>query len=86
VVTGGAGFLGSHICERLLDDGHGVICIDNFLTGSPANIEHLTSRPRLQLVHADITDYAHVLGDVDLVIHFASPVSPIDYLGCRSRP
>jgi dTDP-glucose 4,6-dehydratase len=80
VVTGGAGFLGSHICERLLDDGHGVVCIDNFLTGSPANVEHLTSRPRFQLVRADITNYVHVPGDVDLVFHFASPASPIDYL------
>jgi dTDP-glucose 4,6-dehydratase len=80
VVTGGAGFLGSHICERLLDDGHGVVCIDNFLTGSPANVEHLTSRPHFRLVHASITDYVHVPGDVDLVFHFASPASPIDYL------
>jgi dTDP-glucose 4,6-dehydratase len=80
VVTGGAGFLGSHICERLLDDGHGVVCIDNFLTGSPENVEHLTSRPQFRLVKASITDYVHVSGDVDLVFHFASPASPIDYL------
>jgi dTDP-glucose 4,6-dehydratase len=80
VVTGGAGFLGSHLCERLLDDGHDVVCLDNFLTGTPANVAHLLERDGFRLVRADVTDYVHVAGDVDVVLHFASPASPIDYL------
>jgi len=80
VVTGGAGFLGSHLCERLLDDGCEVVALDNFLTGSPANVEHLLERDGFRLVRADITDYLHVPGPVDQVLHFASPASPIDYL------
>ncbi len=80
VVTGGAGFLGSHLCQRLLADGCEVVAIDNFLTGSPANVEHLLEHERFRLVRADITDYLHVPGPVDQVLHFASPASPIDYL------
>ncbi|TDD23746.1 SDR family oxidoreductase [Kribbella turkmenica] len=80
VVTGGAGFLGSHLCERLLADGHRVICLDNFLTGVPANVEHLMPNPDFTLTRCDITDFLHVPGPVDLVLHFASPASPIDYL------
>ena len=80
VVTGGAGFLGSHLCARLLDDGYDVVCLDNFLTGSPHNIEHLLERPGFRLVRADVSDYVHVTGPVDAVLHFASPASPIDYL------
>ena len=80
VVTGGAGFLGSHLCERLLDDGYDVVCLDNFLTGSPRNVEHLLQRPGFRLVRADVSDYLHVTGPVDAVLHFASPASPIDYL------
>ena len=80
VVTGGAGFLGSHLCTRLLDDGCEVIALDNFLTGTPANVEHLMERDGFRLVRADITDYVHVPGPVDEVLHFASPASPIDYL------
>jgi dTDP-glucose 4,6-dehydratase len=80
VVTGGAGFLGSHICERLLADGWDVVCIDNFLTGSPANVEHLLPNPRFRMIRANVTDYVHVAGDVDVIYHFASPASPIDYL------
>jgi dTDP-glucose 4,6-dehydratase len=80
VVTGGAGFLGSHLCERLLDDGYAVTCIDNFVTGDPRNVEHLLGDPRFRLLNVDIADYVHVPGDVDLVLHFASPASPIDYL------
>jgi dTDP-glucose 4,6-dehydratase len=79
-VTGGAGFLGSHLCERLLGDGCEVVALDNFLTGTPANLEHLTENERFRLVRADITDYIHVPGPVDAVLHFASPASPIDYL------
>src|SRR3954466_6158297 len=80
VVTGGAGFLGSHICERLLNDGWEVVCIDNFLTGTPANVEHLLSNPQFRMMRANVTDYVHVPGDVDVIYHFASPASPIDYL------
>jgi len=80
VVTGGAGFLGSHICERLLADGWEVVCIDNFLTGSPANVEHLLQNPGFRMMRANVTDYVHVPGDVDVIYHFASPASPIDYL------
>ncbi|WP_131748439.1 UDP-glucuronic acid decarboxylase family protein [Frankia sp. Cppng1_Ct_nod] len=80
VVTGGAGFLGSHLCERLLDEGHEVVCLDNLLTGTAENVAHLTERERFRLVRCDVTDYVHVAGQVDYVLHFASPASPIDYL------
>ena len=80
VVTGGAGFLGSHLCERLLADGCEVVALDNFLTGSPANVEHLMHDPAFRLVRCDVTDFVHVTGRVDLVLHFASPASPLDYL------
>ena len=73
VVTGGAGFLGSHLCEALLARGDEVVCLDNFLTGSPANVAHLTPNPRFRLVRSDVTDYLHVGGPVDIVLHFASP-------------
>jgi dTDP-glucose 4,6-dehydratase len=80
VVTGGAGFLGSHLCEQLLQAGTEVHCLDNFLTGRPVNVAHLLDRPEFHLTRCDVTDYIHVPGDVDLVLHFASPASPIDYL------
>src|SRR3954453_11734867 len=80
VVTGGAGFLGSHLCEQLLDGGAEVVCLDNFLTGSPENVLHLMDHPGFRLVRCDVTDYVHVPGRVDLVLHFASPASPLDYL------
>jgi dTDP-glucose 4,6-dehydratase len=80
VVTGGAGFLGSHLCEHLLDRGVEVVCLDNFLTGSPENVLHLMEHPGFRLVRCDVTDYVHVPGPVDLVLHFASPASPLDYL------
>lgn len=80
VVTGGAGFLGSHLCERLLDEDYEVVCLDNFLTGRPENVAHLLERPGFRLVRCDVTDYVHVPGAVDAVLHFASPASPIDYL------
>ena len=80
VVTGGAGFLGSHLCERLLDDGVEVIALDNFLTGRPANVEHLLGRDGFRLLRCDVTEYVHVPGPIDQVLHFASPASPIDYL------
>src|SRR3712207_3500810 len=80
VVTGGAGFLGSHLCEHLLGRGVEVVCLDNFLTGSPENVLHLMEHPGFRLVRCDVTDYVHVPGPVDLVLHFASPASPLDYL------
>ncbi|MGE5314049.1 MAG: UDP-glucuronic acid decarboxylase family protein [Acidobacteriota bacterium] len=80
VVTGGAGFLGSHLCERLLDEGHAVTCIDNLITGSLENIEHLFANKRFRFLQYDVTNFIHVPGDVDFVYHFASPASPIDYL------
>ncbi len=80
IVTGGAGFLGSHLCEALLHAGSEVLCLDNFLTGTPDNVLHLQQHPHFRLIRCDVTDFVHVPGDVDLVLHFASPASPIDYL------
>jgi dTDP-glucose 4,6-dehydratase len=80
VVTGGAGFLGSHLCERLLAEGHEVIALDNFITGNPHNVEHLLESDGFRLLKRDVTEYVHVPGPVDQVLHFASPASPIDYL------
>ena len=80
VVTGGAGFLGSHLCERLLLDGYEVICLDNFCTGTPRNVAHLAELGRFRLVNTDLTGFVHVVGAVDVVLHFASPASPVDYL------
>jgi dTDP-glucose 4,6-dehydratase len=80
VVTGGAGFLGSHLCERLLRRGVSVICMDNFLTGTPANVAHLMGRPAFRVVECDLTRFVHVPGEVDLVLHLASAASPVDYL------
>jgi len=80
VVTGGAGFLGSHLCERLIERGDQVVCLDNFLTGTADNVAHLQGRPGFRLVRMDVTDYIHIVGPVDVVLHFASPASPVDYL------
>lgn len=80
VVTGGAGFLGSHLCDALLDRDVEVICFDNFLTGEPDNVGHLIERSGFRLVRADVTNYVHVPGPVTYVLHLASPASPVDYL------
>ena len=80
LITGGAGFIGSHLCERFLADGHDVICIDNFLTGSPDNIAHLFANERFHFIKQNVTDYIYVEGPVDAILHFASPASPVDYL------
>jgi len=80
LVTGGAGFIGSHLCERLLGEGNDVICVDNFLTGSPDNIEPLLANPRFTFIQQDVTNFIYVKGALDTILHFASPASPIDYL------
>ena len=80
LVTGGAGFLGSHLCEKLLANRHRVICVDNFLTGRRRNIAHLADDPRFRLIEHDVTRPLHVDDEIDSVLHFASPASPIDYL------
>ncbi len=80
VVTGGAGFLGSHLTDRLLKEGHRVIAIDNFITGNAANIEHLSGNENYRFIKQDVTQYIFLPGEVDFVFHFASPASPIDYL------
>ncbi|MCC7495553.1 MAG: SDR family oxidoreductase [Fimbriimonadaceae bacterium] len=79
VVTGGAGFVGSHLCERLLADGHEVVAIDNLITGSVANIAHLRD-PRFDFFHHDVSKFIYLAGAVDFVFHLASPASPVDYL------
>ena len=80
IVTGGAGFLGSHLCDRLLKEGHEVVCIDNLLTGDTANIAHLSGNKNFKFIYHDVTNYIFIDGDVDFIYHFASPASPIDYL------
>jgi len=80
VITGGAGFLGSHLCERFVYDGDEVICVDNLITGSADNIAHLFGHPRFRFICHDVTTFLYVEGRVDFVLHFASPASPMDYL------
>ncbi len=80
LITGGAGFLGSHLCERFIAEGDEVICIDNLITGSADNIAGLYGNPKFKFVHYDVTNFIHVTGDLDYILHFASPASPIDYL------
>ncbi|MFP4527289.1 MAG: UDP-glucuronic acid decarboxylase family protein [Candidatus Kapaibacterium sp.] len=80
LITGGAGFLGSHLCDKFIAEGYDVICMDNFITGSPDNIAHLIGHPRFEFIQHDVTNYIYVAGQLDLILHFASPASPIDYL------
>ncbi|OLB09322.1 MAG: NAD-dependent dehydratase [Gemmatimonadetes bacterium 13_2_20CM_1_70_33] len=80
LVTGAAGFLGSHLCDRLLAEDHRVVGMDNFLTGNPANIAHLRKHPSFQFVLHDVANFVEVQGPLDGVLHFASPASPVDYL------
>ncbi|MFP4544042.1 MAG: UDP-glucuronic acid decarboxylase family protein [Candidatus Kapaibacterium sp.] len=80
LITGGAGFLGSHLCDRFINEGDEVICIDNFVTGSPDNIAHLMGNNRFTFIQHDVTNYVYVEGKLDYILHFASPASPIDYL------
>jgi dTDP-glucose 4,6-dehydratase len=79
VVTGGCGFLGSHLCERLVDTGVEVVCVDNLVTGDPANVSELVDRAGFSMIDTDVAEQFAVDGDVDLVLHFASPASPLDY-------
>ena len=80
LVTGGAGFIGSHLCDRLIQEGHDVICMDNFITGRPDNVAHLIGHRSFELIEHDVTNYIYVPGELDYILHFASPASPIDYL------
>jgi dTDP-glucose 4,6-dehydratase len=80
IVTGGSGFLGSHLCDYLLDHSWEVLCLDNLCTGASANVAHLENNPRFQLVQQDVSQAIHVRGPADAVLHFASPASPDDYL------
>ena len=80
LITGGAGFLGSHLVDRFIAEGHDVIAVDNFITGSPDNIAHLMGNPRFSFIQLDVTNYIYVEGKLDGVLHFASPASPVDYL------
>jgi len=80
LITGAAGFLGSHLCDRFLDEGHTVVGLDNFVTGSPDNVAHLVGNDRFQFVRHNISEYTYVAGPLQGVLHFASPASPIDYL------
>jgi dTDP-glucose 4,6-dehydratase len=80
MITGAAGFLGSHLCDRFLADGHEVVGLDNFITGHPENIAHLSSNPKFEFMRHNISTYTYVAGGLDGVLHFASPASPRDYL------
>jgi len=80
LITGGAGFIGSHLCERFLAEGDDVICMDNFLTGTPDNVAHLFADRRFSFIQQDVTTYIYVKGPLDAILHFASPASPVDYL------
>ena len=80
LVTGGAGFLGSNLCDRLLSEGHDVIAMDNLIPGTTDNIAHLAGHPRFSFIKHDITQYIYIKGPLDAILHFASPASPVDYL------
>ncbi len=80
LVTGGAGFFGSHLCDRLLAEGHTVVAMDNLITGNTDNIAHLAGNDRFSFIKHDVTNYIYLAGELDGILHFASPASPIDYL------
>jgi dTDP-glucose 4,6-dehydratase len=80
LVTGGAGFIGSHLCDRFLQEGHEVICLDNLITGSTDNIARLAGHPKFSFIKHDVTNYIFAEGKIDTILHFASPASPVDYL------
>ena len=80
LITGGAGFLGSHLCDRFINEGYEVIAMDNLITGDIKNIEHLMPLENFHFYHHDVSKYIHIPGELDYILHFASPASPIDYL------
>ncbi|MDQ5971630.1 MAG: dTDP-glucose 4,6-dehydratase [Patescibacteria group bacterium] len=80
LITGGAGFLGSHLCDRFLKEGYSVLCMDNLITGNKKNIEHLLDRDDFVFLEQDVCEFIKIDGDLDYILHFASPASPIDYL------
>lgn len=80
LITGAAGFLGSHLCERFIKEGYRVIGMDNLITGDLKNIHHLMKEGSFEFFHYDVTRFVHVPGELDYILHFASPASPIDYL------
>jgi dTDP-glucose 4,6-dehydratase len=80
LITGAAGFLGSHLCDRFLAEGHSVIGMDNLITGNTRNIAHLAGNPNFHFIKHDVTNHIYIAGNLDVVLHFASPASPIDYL------
>lgn len=80
LITGGAGFLGSHLCDKFIGKGYEVICMDNLITGSNDNIAHLIGNDHFRFIHHDVTEYMYIDGELDAILHFASPASPVDYL------
>ena len=80
IITGAAGFIGSHLCDRFIAEGYHVIGMDNMITGNIENIEHLFPLPNFEYYHHDVSKFVHVPGELDSILHFASPASPIDYL------
>src|SRR5680860_233793 len=80
LITGAAGFLGSHLCDRFIKEGYQVIGMDNLITGDMKNLDHLLKRDEFEFFHYDVTNFVHVEGKLDYILHFASPASPIDYL------
>ena len=80
LITGAAGFLGSHLCDRFIKEGYHVIGMDNLITGDLRNVEHLFPLPQFDFYHHDVSKFIHVSGPLDYILHFASPASPIDYL------
>ena len=80
LITGAAGFLGSHLCDRFIKEGYNVIGMDNLITGDIKNIEHLFKNSSFEFIEHDVSNYVHVPGELDYILHFASPASPIDYL------
>jgi len=80
LITGAAGFLGSHLCDRFIAEGYHIIGMDNFITGDKQNIQHLFSHPMFEFIEHDVTNYISISQPIDYILHFASPASPIDYL------
>jgi len=80
LITGGAGFIGSHLCDRFISEGHRVVAMDNLITGNLDNVAHHYGNPQFEFIHHDISNYIWVSGEIDVIMHFASPASPIDYL------